>query len=317
MRALIFDGTSIRLDQRAAHPTPGAAEALVRLSQAAISRADLAPCKSAMRPGVPGHQFVGVVESVDGRAPNLIGKRVVGSPVSFCGKCELCLAGLSRHCRNRKILGRDVGGCLAERFTIPLSSLALVPDNVDDDAAVFAVELAAACQAAGQLTIVGKPYITVLGNDSLALLTAQVMAKLNASVRLLGEDEASFSLCEKWGIKHRSTSETGRRADQDIVVECTGTAAGFELAMQLVRPRGKILLKSLFESDALSAIDLNPVILHEVEVIGSFQGSMTEAIAMLARREIDVISLVGRRVRLSDAAGGLWASEVLKVLVEP
>jgi len=345
MRALIFDGAAARLEMSHPAPVAAAGEAVIRLAKAAISRTDLELCKGMLGfKGVLGHEFVGIVESVNGQhSPNLVGKRVVGSPISACGKCDMCLAGLSGHCRHRTIMGvHKRGGCLAERFTLPVRNLIAVPDSVDNDHAVFAAELSAAMQAAGQLTIVGKPYITVLGDGSLGLLMAQVMGKLNASVRLVGRHAEKLAVCEKWGIKHRHIDDVGRRSDQDVVVDCTGTPEGLELAMQLVRPRGKIVLKSMYAdvvgnstsrkveksreaasaSEAItnrSLLDLTPIVLNELEVIGSHGGSVSEALSLLARREIDVVSLISKRMSLSDGPALLKAAaqpEVIKVLVD-
>lgn len=326
MRALSFDGASVRLETARSAPIPAAGDAIIRLAKASVAHLDLEIAKGflAFR-GVLGHQFVGIVESVNGLSPvKLVGKRVVGAITTICGKCDMCSAGLSPHCRNRTIMGvfkRD--GCLADRFTLPATNLLIVPDSVDDDHAAFAVEVSAAVQAAEQLTIAGKPYITVIGDGSLALLTAQVMAKLNASVRLVGHDPDKIALCEKWGIKHRPISDVGRRADQDIVVDCSGSTLGLPLAMQLVRPRGKIVLKSLFApvaAAASSSLDLSPIVLNEIEVIGSFCGPMNEALALMSRREIDVVSLISRRMSLNDGASILRAAAqpgIIKVLVEP
>src|SRR5690606_6250511 len=82
------------------------------------------------------------------------------------------------------------------------------------------------------------------------LLTAQALARLNKSVRLLGSRPERVALCERWGVKHRLIEEAGRRQDQEVVIDCTGASGGasgggaLRLAMQLVRPRGVILLCS-------------------------------------------------------------------------
>jgi len=324
MKALLVDGSGTRLDANSANPAPSEGEAVVRTIKAAISSIDgeLSHGMLGFR-GIPGHQFVGTVESIFGGGNDkVIGKRVVGSIICSCGKCDLCQGGLSAHCRQRTILGmQGRNGCLAERFTLPLKNLAIVPDTIDNDHAVFAVELASAIHAAQQLTIVNKPYITVLGDGSLGLLMVQVMSKLNASVRLVGQQPDKLAICEKWGIKHRLASDVGRRADQDIVVDCTGTSDGLALATQLVRPRGKIVMKSLRSPDttAKSSVDLSSLVLNEIELIGSFAGPIGEALAVLQRREVDVVSLISKRVNLSDGPNILKAAAqpgIVKVLVD-
>ena len=324
MRALVFDGESVRFDRNRPVPQPASGEALVRTIKAGVCGTDVEICRGLLAfAGTVGHEFVGVVESIDGDVSSeLVGRRVVGSIASACGTCDLCVGGLSAHCRHRTMLGisgRD--GCFAELLTLPAGNLVVVPDSIDDDHAVFAEPLAAALQAVRQLTIEGKPYITVLGDGALGLLMVQVMAKLNASVRLIGRHADKLAVCEKWGIKHRHVDEVGRRADQDIVVDCTGSPGGLEVAMNLVRPRGKIVLKTMLAgaTQAEAGIDLTPIVLNEIELIGSSCGPLSEAVDYLARGEVDVVSLISRRMSLDDGPAILRAAaqpDVIKVLVE-
>ena len=325
MRALVFDGNSARLDNAHPEPVATAGDAVIRVLKAAMSGIDLAICKGMLGyRGVIGHQFVGVVESVGGTAGGkLIGKRVVGSAATLCGTCDMCMGGLSSHCRSRTVMGmQGRAGCLAELCTLPVRNLVLVPDSIDNDHAVFAIDLASALQAASQVAIEGKPYITVVGDDSLALLTAQLMTRLNASVRLLSRRSETLTVGEKWGIKSRPVDEAGRRADQNIVVDCIGGAEGLALACNLVRPRGTILLKAPIATAHTvtdQSVDLAPVILNEIAVIGSFFGPVSEAVAMLARREADVVSLISKRMSLNDGPAIVSAASkpgAIKILVE-
>ncbi len=327
MRAIICDGTSARLDTACRLPEPGIGEAVVRLRRAAISAFDAQTARglTGFR-GVMGHQFVGVVESVHGDAAasrKLVNQRVVGSIIHSCGACDLCRKGLSQHCRDRTIMGMvGRGGCLAERLCVPTKQLVTVPTSVDDDRAVFAVDIAGALHAAQQVTLTNRPYVTVLGDGTLALLTAQIMVKMNASVRVVGRQPARFGLCEKWGIKHRAVDEVGLRADQDVVIDCTGSADGLAVALGMVRPRGKIVLKTLWPGGAGAeeplAGSLSALVLHEVELIGSFLGPMHEAVTALAENQVDVLSLISKRFNLSDGVAAIKAAsavDALKVVV--
>ncbi|MBT8485177.1 MAG: alcohol dehydrogenase catalytic domain-containing protein [Phycisphaerales bacterium] len=321
MRAISFDGSEPRLED-VPTPEPGPGEALIRMVRAGVTRTDSDICKGLLGfRGVLGHEFVGVVEAVGGRDEDgWTGKRVVGGAGTYCGRCPLCQAGLSEHCRERTLLGQSGrDGCLAERFLLPVRNLVELPPAIDDDCGVFAEPLASAVQAARQLTIEGKPYITVLGDGALGLLMVQVMAKLNASVRLIGRSPAKLAICEKWQIKHRPVDEIGRRADQDVVVDCSGTADGLALALEMVRPRGTVLIKSLLDASS-GGVDLTPLVLNEIRLIGSHRGPIGEAVSLLARGEVDVASLISRRMSLEDGPAVLAASrgdDVVKVLVHP
>jgi threonine dehydrogenase-like Zn-dependent dehydrogenase len=161
-------------------------------------------------------------------------------------------------------------------------------------------------------------YITVLGDSALGLLTAQVMTRLNASVRVLGKSAEKLAVCERWGIKNRLESEVGRRADQDAVVDCTGAPDGLALAMLLVRPRGKIVLKS-FGTQPGAAADLGPLVENEIDLIGSRSGPIADALAMLALAQVDTTGMVTRRMRFDDSVDALRAAagpEQIKVVME-
>jgi len=323
VQALVLDGKTLKFDEGHAEPTLGKGEARIRPLRMGICATDLELCKGYMDfAGVLGHEFVGVVEEVASKEhKDWLDKRVVGSINCACGKCDMCRGGLPEHCRDRTVLGiagRD--GVFADAFTLPVRNLIEVPDNVDDDTAVFTEPLAAAYQILRQITIEGRPYITVLGDGRLGLLCAQVMSQLNATVRCVGKHAEKLGLCEKWGVKHRLLEDVGLRGDQDIVVDCTGSPDGLTTAMQMVRPRGKIILKTTVAADKLPAIDLSPLVIHEIQVIGSRCGPFPTALQALAEGDVDVVSLISRRARLSDGVEALKLAgrkDVVKVLLEP
>jgi alcohol dehydrogenase len=318
LRAIRAEGGEPRLVTDAPEPSPGPGEALVRPTCLAVDADD----GRSEHEGVLGHEFVGVVESVaspagSSWAQGLPGRRVVGNAHVPCGSCERCRAGLSLHCARATVLGlRGRDGCFAERFVLPASSLTEVPKGLDDDRAVFAGTLGRVLHAARMVRLEGKTYVSVLGDGPLALLAAQVMARRNAAVRLLGEHESNLELCAKWGVKHRPQDEVGRRRDQDVVFECTGTGASIGLALALVRPRGSVVL---MRHRSGAQIDAGELFGGELQVFGSRGCAVGEAVAELASGAVDVVSLIGRRLRFEDAPGAIRAAGEpggLKVLLD-
>jgi threonine dehydrogenase-like Zn-dependent dehydrogenase len=324
VRALYFDGKEPTLDAHYPAPSPPPGEVVIRPTRMGVCATDLELAKGYMGfKGVLGHEFVGIVEqAADAAGEKWLGKRVVGTINCVCGKCDMCKAGLKEHCRDRSVLGimnRD--GCFAERFTLPTINLLEVPEHVDDDHAVFTEPLAAAFQILRQLTIEGRPYITVLGDGRLGLLCAQVMSQLNATVRLVGKHDDKLQLCEKWGVKHRKLEDVGLRADQDIVVDCTGSPTGLSTAMHMVRPRGTLVMKTTVAPHQQSQPpDLSPIVVNEINVVGSRCGPFPDAMDALSAERVDVVSLISRRMKLDDGPALLKAAaapDVIKVLLEP
>ena len=315
MRALVFD-KSLSFQPRQAEPSGAMGDTLVRVRQAGICATDLEIVKGYMSfRGVPGHEFVGeVVSSAD---KDLVGQRVCGEINVVCGRCDLCLSGLSSHCRNRSVLGiLNHDGAFAEYLRLPALNLHVLPRSVDDDAAVFVEPLAAAFQVLKQLPIDSRKWVTVLGDGRLGLLVAQVLRDAGCPVRVIGKHPTKMALCEKWQIRSRPLADIVPRHDQDVVVECTGSAAGLELAMQLVRPRGTVVLKSTVASG--KPMNLAPLVIDEINIVGSRCGPFREAIRALAEKRVDVTSLIHRRMKLEQGVEAFELAArpgVLKVLL--
>src|SRR5947208_10750927 len=318
MRSLVFD-QSLALDTRRPEPAPSDGDTLIKVRQAGTCATDIEITKGYMSyRGVLGHEFVGEVVNSPDR--DLIGQRVCGEINVVCGRCDLCLSGLSTHCRARAVLGiLNHDGAFADYLRLPAGNLHVVPRNVEDDQAVFVEPLAAAYQVLKQIKLDGRKWVTVLGDGRLGLLVAQVLGNAGCPVRVIGKHADKLALCEKWSIRSRPLDEIQPRHDQDVVVDCTGSAAGFELAMQMTRPRGTIILKSTVAGG--KPMNLAPLVIDELNVIGSRCGPFKEAIMALSEKSVDVTSLIHRRMKLDqgieamELAGrpGVWKSVLMMV----
>jgi threonine dehydrogenase-like Zn-dependent dehydrogenase len=247
----------------------------------------------------------------------------VGEINAACRKqtCVYCQRGLPTHCPQRSTLGivnRD--GAFAEYLTLPVENLHLVPDEVSDDEAVFVEPLAANFQILQQVHLAPADRVVVLGDGKMGQLAARVLALIGCEITVLGKHPAKLRLAEQSGI-HTCLLADGEEIIEggrvDLVVECTGTAQGLELAMRLVRPAGTIILKSTVA--ASSQLSLAPLVIDEICVQGSRCGPFAPALRALARRQIDVRGLISRRYSLDDALLAFaYATQpgVLKVLVQ-
>lgn len=294
MNALVFD-KSLWLDGQRSEPVPADGEVLVAVRKAGICATDLEITRGYMGfAGVLGHEFVGTVV----RGPReWKGKRVVAEINCVCGRCEMCQRGLSNHCRRRTVVGIDGrDGAFADCVAVPERNLHEVPDAVSDEQAVFVEPLAAAYQIIKQVPIEKRMRVAVIGPGRLGLLVAQVLQRCGCQLEVIGRSELGLTFCERKGIQATPVAEFVPRQDRDVVVECSGSPAGFELASQLVRPRGTLVLKSTYAGGA--PLNLAPVVIHEIAVVGSRCGPFPEAIQALARRQIDVESMISRQVPL-------------------
>ena len=321
MRALYFDGKTVKFRQAHPDPTAGAGEVLVRVRVAGICQTDYEIARGYMGfQGVLGHEFAGIVSKLGpGVDPQWLGKRVCGEINCICGKCEMCGRGLSSHCFQRTVIGivkRD--GAFADLICLPARNLHAIPDHVTDEEAVFVEPLAAAYQVLRQVKVEKHTRVTVLGDGRLGQLVAQVMARTGCTLMLVGRHVQKLAVAERrtgGGILTAVDGELVARRDQDLVIDCTGRAEGLIRALALVRPRGTVVLKTTVEKSI--PINLAPVVIDEVTILGSRCGPFADAIGALARREVDVLPLISRRVKLEQAEGlfGVGRAEGLKTLI--
>ena len=287
-------------------------EALVRVTLSGICNTDLEIARGyAGFQGTLGHEFVGVMEN---------GQRVVGEINAGCGHCDLCRSGDSRHCPKRTVLGivgRD--GAHAEFLKLPIVNLLPVPEGVPDEHAVFTAPLAAACGILERTSITNDTKVAVIGDGKLGLLCAQVVATTGAPVTLIGKHQSKLHLAKQRGIETAVIHEATRRAREfDVVVEASGSPNGFELALDLLRPRGVLVLKSTFQG--ATNINAARIVVDEISVVGSRCGRFAPALELLRNNKIDVQNLISEEFALADGVRAMARaaeSGVLKVLLRP
>jgi threonine dehydrogenase-like Zn-dependent dehydrogenase len=294
-----------------------AGEALIRISRAGICSTDLELVKGYYPyTGILGHEFVGkVVQASD---QSWIGQRVVGEINVFCGACEQCLNGRPTHCENRTVLGianRD--GTFAEYTSLPIANLHRVPDSVPDDAAVFTEPLAAALEIQEQVHIQPTDRILLIGAGRLGQLIAQTLALTGADLRVLARHSHQQKLLTDRNIRIIKEDEI-QRWRWDIVVEATGSPAGFELARKAIRPRGTLVMKSTYKGEM--SVNFSSIVVDEVNIVGSRCGPFKPALRLLESKQVDPTVLIAAEFKLEEALKAFEEAAkagVLKTLVKP
>lgn len=317
MRAMMIEGPQqLRLCDVTEPPLP-AGECRVAVKLTGICRTDLELLKGYMGfRGIPGHEFVGVVTQ---GSESLLGRRVVGE-INVPRRLERYgQPGYdARHDPDRTVLGiLQRSGAFAETLTLPPENLFPVPDSVGDEEAVFTEPLAAALEILEQIHITPGERVLVIGDGKLGLLIAQVFAVFGHRVTLHGHHEKKLALARRWGVDARESNVTSATT-YPLIVEATGSPAGFKAALEHAAPRGTIVLKSTYAQDALPPFDAAKVVVDEIRLVGSRCGRFGPALRLLNQGKVDVRCLIDHRKPFTQ---GLDAFElasrkgILKVLV--
>ena len=322
MKAIVFnDKDGLHLDNNYKKPIPQKGEALIKVTLAGICNTDYEITKGYMGyNGILGHEFIGTVEEINDEDKSLLGKRVTAEISYGCNnpECEWCAVKNYRHCPDRHTLGiwrKD--GCFAEYVTMPLNVLFEIPENVEDEQAVFVEPLAAACEITEQLHIQPIQRVVVLGDGKLGLTTALTLSAQGLDVTLIGKHQNKLDIAKNQGVKTQLLQDTKIEYIYDVVVEATGSVSGFETSLSLVKPRGVLVLKSTIATG--KELNLAPIVINEITVLGSRCGQFPPALNLLAKHRIDFKPFISAVYSIDDAIEAFEANkskETLKVLIK-
>lgn len=213
------------------------------------------------------------------------------------------------------ILDRD--GAFADFVAVPQRNLHVVPDTVPTDAAVFTEPVAAAFQIPAQLHVRRRDHVVVLGDGRLGNLCAQVLTRVTNHVLAVGKHDFKLAVLRSLGIETALASDLPDEPMADIVVDCTGSDSGLATALNIVRPRGTIVMKTT--TAGAQTLALAPIVVDEVTIVGSRCGPFDQALAALESNDVAVLPLISRRFDLShglEALDEAASGSVLKVLLD-
>lgn len=321
-------------------PNPGRGEVLIKVWLAGICGTDLHILQGYKSMGdsfVLGHEFIGTIESFGPDTPYekcfQINDRVVAEINCVQFECTTSRTAYERAQDPRRtafgIFGRD--GAFADFVAVPFENVHRVPDNVSNRRAVFTEPIAAACQILEEIHIPPTKSVAVLGAGKLGWIVAKVLAASGKGVDMISRRKVSSipQHVRRWGPSNGQTIPVFSLEDPhfldsmsnsySVVVDCTGSSKGMEVAIQLVEPRGTIALKSTGAPNSSQPIDLTPIVIKEVRIVGSRCGPFVVALKLLQTGMLDIDSLITevRNIEESESAfEKATEPETLKILLE-
>jgi 2-desacetyl-2-hydroxyethyl bacteriochlorophyllide A dehydrogenase len=280
--------------QERPRPTPVADETEVRIELSGICGSDmsgfLGHSPRRKPPLTLGHELVGRLSD---------GRRVVANPLISCGKCARCLSGAQNLCDKWRLLGLDrTEGSFAEYVALPEGQIIEIPDSLPSERAILAEPLAnivhmfriSAPLPFFRLAIVGAgtmgalTYLVARTIGARDVLTLDVNAERLATLKNLGA--ATLNSSDPDAL---AKSAAAGQSDFDVVVDASGTAAARQMAFNLARPGGQVILLGM--GAQRSEIDFVPSIRKEHRVVMSFAYTPVDfrrALDLLIAGEIDL-----------------------------
>ena len=323
MKAFRIYGTHSGKYEELPDPQIGPDEALLRVRAVAVCGTDLEIYQGTMfyftsglarYPIIPGHEWSGEVLRVGENVTNVRpGDRVVGECTVACGYCEYCRIGWYNQCTNRRETGiLNLDGGFADRMAYPASYLHTFEGLSYEEAAlcettaisVYAVKLVDTCPG---------DTVAILGPGPIGLQAMQAAKAYGARrVVVIGGRAIRRELALELGADAAIDPSEGPLEEQvleatdghkfDVVIEATGNPEVTRDLTKIVRPRGRISMVGLFNSQ-WGAIDLDALVVNNITLKGSLGSPNVwdETLHLMESGRINTEPLITERRPLSEA----------------
>lgn len=253
-------------------------------------------------PFVPGHEVVGTTLDELPELPR--GTRVVLDPVLSCrargtSACRWCADGHENRCDHittgaisaglQTGFCGDTGGGWSWQLVAQADQLHPVPDELPNDRAVLVEPLACAVHAVTRLEVPAGASVVIIGAGTVGLLTLLALRELtpagpvylmakHAHQRSRAKDLDATALIDPGrGVRSLRRMTAARmhlpeRGSEfllggvDVAFECTGSPAGLNTALRLVRAGGTVVATGM----PAGGVDLTPLWYRELQLIGAY-----------------------------------------------
>jgi L-iditol 2-dehydrogenase len=325
LAARLYRTGDIRVGDEPA-PVAEAAESLVRVTAVGICGSDLHWWEEGAigdatlaRPLVLGHEGAGVIAGGPRR-----GERVAIDPAIPCEHCRACRDGYRNLCYNIRFSGHgETDGMMRELMAWPARLLHPLPDQVSDAEGAMLEPLGVAIHALdlGHVPFGGTAAVT--GCGPIGLLLIQLLRAAGAS-RVLAVEPLAHR--REAAVKSGANEVAEPAADvtgygADVAFEVAGNDDAVRLALESVRPGGRVVLAGIPGDDATAfRASLARRKGLTIAMVRRMNEVYPRAISLAARGVVSLEPLVSLRAPLSDAAAAFETAGQrtgLKVIVTP
>lgn len=261
-------------------------------------------------PVVMGHEICGVVDEVGTGAQGVaIGDAVVTETYfSWCGACFWCRAGKINLCPSRRSLGSFEDGGFAPYVVMPAVNAHVLPtgamNETADPPAYFALvePLACVCHCLLDPPIVNVgDRVLVTGPGAMGQLSAQVAAACGGAVTLVGLEQDRERLAVAHGLGIDVQARAPEPDSYDVVIECSGSAAGAATALESARRGARYVQVGIFGRSV--SVRFDTVLYKELHVSSGFAStpiSWRRAMSLIASGDVRLEPLVTAEFSISE-----------------
>ncbi len=298
-------------------PRPGPEDVLIRVEACAVCSSDVSlmakPWKAQPPYGsfIPGHEYAGTVVALGETVDEFkIGDRVAVEAHLGCTRCLNCRLGNYTACLNygkkgHRANGFTTNGGYAQYVINHINTVYPIPDSVGFEEASLITNLGCvlyAFETAGGY-IVGD-HVVVIGPGPLGLISVEVAKALcSQKVFLVGTRASRLQVGKEVGADrvidvHQEDpvqvvlEETGG-VGADLIIESSGVAEGPQMAIEMAKRMGKILLLGFPDEPVRADFSLlGKDNKHIYTVRGEGWANCGRAVSLLASGKVNLRRLV-------------------------
>jgi threonine dehydrogenase-like Zn-dependent dehydrogenase len=243
MQAAVFHGHERITIERVAIPDVGAGEVLVRVSRTALCGSDFKLWHNGAE-FTAGHEIFGIVEQP---GHSLHGRRCAVYIPLHCDRCAACRRGDTQMCLEvSSLIGWNRPGGYSEYLPVPENCLLPVPDDIEDSLAPLLLDtIGTSGHAVRFVSRVVPPQdagpVLVTGAGPVGLGVVLALKSLGYhDIQVSDPNQARVKIAQSFGARSHPVGDTGKRFA--LILECSGAHAARNLAIELVLPRGALVL---------------------------------------------------------------------------
>lgn len=291
-------------------------EVLLKVKKVGICGTDLHIYNGGMKvptPLIMGHEFVGDVIKVGSNVTNVkVGDRAVAEHLIGCGKCWYCLRGEKNLCKTPTVLGLSRQGALAEYLSIPADLVFKLPDELSYDEGVLVEPLSIAVYAVRKSGMQVGDQVAVIGQGPIGLFVDLVAKASGGTVFGFDKHDNRIAYAVNSGYVRKGFNITQENYLQDfkgqiegegadVVFEAVGSDTSAEMAIELARSGGKVVVLGVFEHDVM--INMMNIVRKELNVYGSWTCifAFEETMQLLKSQKLDTNQIITNRYSFQDA----------------
>ena len=347
MRAAVLTAPNVLTLQEVETPKPGPADVLIKVEACAVCGSDVSlmakpwPSQPPYGRFIPGHEYAGTVVGLGETVDEFkIGDRVAVEAHLGCMRCRNCRLGHYTGCLNygkkgHRANGFTTNGGYAQYVVNHINTVYPIPDSVDFDEAALITNLG--CVLYGFETIGGYvvgDQIVVIGPGPLGLIAVEVAKALCAGkVFLVGTRASRLQVGEALGADRiidihqedpvQVIREETKGIGADLVIESSGGTEAPQMAIDMVKRMGKILLLGFPEGSVnadFSMLGKDNKSIHTVR--GEGWANCGRAVSLLASKKVNLKRLVTHSFSLNDISEAFKTFKeriggAIKVVVKP